>query len=270
VTEIQTGARDPDPPSGAQQAAGRSAEAASRAAGNVAGTAADQARQVTGEVSAQARNVASDVRQKVSDQARTQNDRLVDGIRRMADELDQMRAERRDSPAASVVSRIADGGRQVADYLADRGPDGVVNEVQDFARRRPGAFLATALVAGFVVGRLGKGVIGAASSDTGTSKPRTDAFVSQPAEAGDTTPVYPAETAPAPAPGYPTATPTATPAATPTATSTATTPVTTAAPVSTTEYAATGTGTPVPVTEAYPDEVSPIGGDDPSTRGGQR
>jgi hypothetical protein len=253
VSEIQTGARDPDPPSGAQQAAGRSAEAATRAAGNVAGTAADQARQVTGEVSAQARNVASDVRQKVSDQARTQNDRLVDGIRRMADELDQMRAERRDSPAASVVSRIADGGRQVADYLANRGPEGVVNEVQEFARRRPGAFLATALVAGFVVGRLGKGVIGAASSDTGTVKPRTDAFVSQPAAPVDTTPVYPTETAPAPAPDYPTAT----------------TPVTTAAPVSTTEYAATGTGTPVPVTETYPDEVPPVG-DDPSMRGGQR
>jgi hypothetical protein len=249
VSEIQTGARDPDPPSGAQQAAGRSAEAATRAAGNVAETAADQARQVTGEVSTQARNVASDMRQKVSDQARTQNDRLVDGIRRMADELDQMRAERRDSPAASVVSRIADGGRQVAGYLADRGPEGVLGEVQEFARRRPGAFLATALAAGFVVGRLGKGVIGAASPDTATGKPRTDAFVSQPAYAVDTTPGYPAGTTPAPASA------TAVPADT--------------TPASTTEYAATGTGTPVPVTEAYLEEVPPVAGGDPSTRGGQ-
>jgi hypothetical protein len=254
VSDIQAGARAPDAPSATRQAAGRSAEAATQAAGDVAATAKEQARQVTGEVSAQARNVASDVRQRVSEQARGQNDRLVDGIRRMADELDQMRADRQDSPAASVVSRIADGGRQVADYLADRGPEGVLEEVQDFARRRPGAFLATALAAGFVVGRLGKGVIGAASSDSGTGKPRTDAFVSQ-------------RTAPA---GMPPAPETATPVpATPVTTTPATTTPATTTPVTATEYAATGTGTPVPVAEQYPDELPPVGGGDPSTRGGR-
>jgi hypothetical protein len=252
VSDIQAGARAPDAQSATKQAAGRSADAATQAAGNVAETAADQARQVTGEVSDQAHNVASEVRQKVSEQARTQNDRLVDGIRRMAAELDQMRADRRDSPAASVVSRIADGGRQVADYLADRGPEGVLDEVQDFARRRPGAFLATALATGFVVGRLGKGVMGAASSDGGTGKPRTDTYVSEPTS--------PVRTSPAPV-GSRTATPVSpvTPAA----------PAGTATPVSTTEYAATGTGNPVPVADPYPDEIPPAAGGAPLARGEQ-
>jgi hypothetical protein len=56
----------------------------------------------------------------------------------------------------------------VADYLADRGPEGLLSEVTDFARRRPAAFLATAAAAGFLVGRLGKGVWKAKSADNGT------------------------------------------------------------------------------------------------------
>jgi hypothetical protein len=52
-------------------------------------------------------------------------------------------------------------------------------EVHEYAWRRPGTFLATALVAGFVVGRLGKGVMNASDSPTATTgKPRGDAFVS--------------------------------------------------------------------------------------------
>jgi hypothetical protein len=77
-----------------------------------------------------------------------------------------MAAERPGSPARAVVVRVAEGGHQVADYLAQHGPDGVLAEVQEFARRRPGAFLATALVSGFVVGRLGRGIISATSGSS--------------------------------------------------------------------------------------------------------
>jgi hypothetical protein len=139
----------------------------------VAATAKEQSRQLVGEVKTQARNVAADVRNQLTHHARRQNGNLAVGIRRMADELDRMAAERGDSAARTVVSRVADGGRQVADYLADRGPEGVLAEVQNFARRRPGAFLATALVSGFVVGRLGKGVFSAATDDAATNPTST-------------------------------------------------------------------------------------------------
>jgi uncharacterized protein YjbJ (UPF0337 family) len=219
MDDIHSGARAPAEAPPAPQAVSEATGAAAEAAGNVAGTAKEQARQVTGEVSAQARSVAADVRDRVADEARTQNDRLTEGIRRMADELDSMAAERGDSPARAVVSRVAQGGRQVADYLAERGPEGVLSEVQDFARRRPGAFLATALATGFVVGRLGKGVFGAAHESE--AKPRTDAFVS------DIPPVSPEPSYPTSAvePGPTTATPA----------------------TSTTSYASTGTGTPRPL-----------------------
>jgi uncharacterized protein YjbJ (UPF0337 family) len=170
MTDLHTGARSPS--GTGRDVAGQAGEAARQASGQVAGTAREQARHVTGEVSTQARGVASDVRDKVTEQAHTQNDRLAQGIRRMADELQEMASGRGDSPAATVVSRVADSSRRLADHLAQRGPEGVLDEVQDFARRRPGAFLASALVAGFVVGRLGKSVLsggnGASSGAGGT------------------------------------------------------------------------------------------------------
>ncbi len=225
----------------AKQVAGETKQAAGQAAAEVKDTAKEQVQRVGSEAKAQVRNVASEVRGKVSEQARSQNDKLVGSIRQMADHLDEMRGDRAGSPAAAVVSRVADGGRQMADYLDQHGPEGVLREVQDFARRRPGAFLATALAAGFVVGRLGKGVA-KADENAGTSKPASDSFVSG-TDTGYSTGAgyqtgagYTAGTATGagyetgyvdPAvqstPGYP----------------------------SSTEYASTGTGTPVPVAEDY-------------------
>jgi hypothetical protein len=216
---------------------------------DVTGTATQQARQVGDEVKTQARNVAADVRDKVTQQAHSQNDRLVDGIRRMADDLDRMSGERGDSPASTVVSRIASSGRQVADHLSERGPDGVLNDVQDFARRRPGAFLAAALATGFVVGRLGKGILNADDSTTsaGRTKPADDAFVSDvPRLAPE--PVYPT--------GYPDSAVepvTGSPALAPGAASSV-------PPAGSTEYASTGTGTPVPLSEPAPDLSAPVRG----------
>jgi hypothetical protein len=236
MDDIATGGRGPDPGT-PRQAASQTAGAAAEAAGNVAGTAKEQARQVTSEVSSQARSVAADVRDRVGEQARTQNDRLADGIRRMADELDQMTADRDDSPARAVVSRVADSGRQLADYLAERGPEGVLSEAQDFARRRPGTFLLSAAVAGFVVGRVGKGVLAGGGSSAGASvKPRDDAFTSVPSQATPASSDLGA--------GYSTGYSTGV-----------------AAPDqplshSSTAYVATGTGTPLATTESYPEGSS--------------
>jgi hypothetical protein len=259
VTDQSTGAyasaSPSDDSSKTQQVAGEAKAAAGQAVSDVKETAAEQAQRVGQETKAQARNVVSDVRDRVGQQARTQNDKLVGSIRQTADHLDQMREQHSDTPAAAVVSRVADGGRQLADYLDRNGPEGVLQEVQDFARRRPGAFLATALVAGFVVGRLGKGV---AKADPDAGKPSGDTFTS-------TGSGYPATATPTPAPGYGTTTT----GATTTGYGTTTTGYADPAPAyggttgyadpavdgdypASTEYASTGTGTPVVVAEEYP------------------
>jgi hypothetical protein len=151
-----------------------------------------------------------------------------------------MRGERQDSPAATVVSRIADSGRQFADYLDHHGPEGVLREVQDFARRRPGAFLASALAAGFLVGRLGKGI---AKADSNAGKPSSDSFVSgtgySASDRYGTGAAYGDTALTGTGAGYQTS---------PTGSADY---LSSGGTSSSTEYAATGTGTPVVVEEEY-------------------
>ncbi|MZF88166.1 hypothetical protein [Streptomyces sp. SID5643] len=133
--------------------AGRAREGASQ----VVGTATDQVRAVTGEARAQAGAMAGDLRTRVSEEAESQTRRGARVMRQWADDLSGLAdGADADSPARSLVTQAADRGHRAADYLDTRGVGGLVDDLQDFARRRPGAFLGGAVVAGFAVGRLAK------------------------------------------------------------------------------------------------------------------
>ncbi|MFC4060918.1 hypothetical protein ACFOWE_21660 [Planomonospora corallina] len=148
-----------------RQAARQAAEQTRSAVGEVAGTAKEQTRAVAGEVGHQARRAVGELRARADEQAWRQSRRAAQGIRQWADELAVAGdAVKPDSPVSDVVRQVADGGRRAADYLERNGLAGVVREVQDFARRRPGAFLAGALAAGFLAGRIAK-----AASESGTA-----------------------------------------------------------------------------------------------------
>ncbi|MER5311381.1 hypothetical protein ABT034_26730 [Streptomyces sp. NPDC002773] len=134
-------------------------------AADVAGTAREQGAEVVGEATNQARDLVGELRDQLQGQAHTQTRNLAQNVRRLADELREMSENGKpDSSAAGVVRQLADGGQQVASRLEQRGPDGLVSDLQDFARRRPGVFLAGAALAGFAVARVGKGVSAASSS----------------------------------------------------------------------------------------------------------
>jgi hypothetical protein len=108
--------------------------------------------------------VVSDVRHSVAGQARTGHDKLAEGVRKIADELGSMGGDS-NSPAGQIVTRLADTGRRAADHMQHRGPEGLLEDVQEFARRKPGTFLIAAAAAGFVIGRLGRSTVSAARSD---------------------------------------------------------------------------------------------------------
>jgi hypothetical protein len=148
-----------------QQAAG----AAKEGAREVAGTVKEQGREVTREARDQARSVVSDLRGSVTGQARTQNQRLADGLRQASDQFGQMATDD-GSPAGRIVTQLGQSGRRAADYLEDRGPEGMLDDVQEFARRKPGTFLLIAAAAGFAIGRLGRAAM-AASKDEKSSTP---------------------------------------------------------------------------------------------------
>jgi hypothetical protein len=62
-----------------------------------------------------------------------------------------------------VARQAADRADRVADWLGEREPGDLVEEVRSLARRRPGAFLLGAALAGVVVGRLTRGVVDTAA-----------------------------------------------------------------------------------------------------------
>ncbi len=123
-----------------------------------AADAASQAGDVAHEARLRARNFVDQARYEVNQQAATQQRRLAAGLRHLGVELTQMS---RSSDDPGYATELADRGSATAERLADwferREPGEVVREVQDFARRRPGTFLAIAAGAGFVVGRMLRG-----------------------------------------------------------------------------------------------------------------
>ncbi|MFI7442292.1 hypothetical protein [Nonomuraea indica] len=159
------------------QGAGReTAQQARSAAGQVAGTAMEQAQNVAGEARAQTQKVVGRLQDRLGEQAQRQSGRAANQIRLWADELAVMGdSAKPDSPLHGVVQQIAGRGRQAADYLENQGLAGVIQEVQEFARRRPGLFLAGMAAAGFLIGRAAKAVTGAQDQgSTGQGPPETE------------------------------------------------------------------------------------------------
>jgi hypothetical protein len=157
-----TGAAGTGPAPTAQVArdqAGQVASSTQEAGAHVAHTAVDQAREVASEARRQARDLLGEVRSQAADQASQQQKRAVEALRALATELRQM-ADR--SGQGGVASELAwnasDRLHGVAGWIDQREPGTLVDEVRSFARRRPGAFLMGAALAGAVAGRLTRGI----------------------------------------------------------------------------------------------------------------
>lgn len=157
---------------------------ARQAAGQVASTAVQQAKEVAGEARQQAGSVVQDLRSRALDEAEGQTRRATGTLRQWAQDLAEL-AEKApgDSPARSVVTQVADRGRRAADYVDKRGVEGVVGDLQSFARRRPGLFLGGALLAGLAVGRLGK--LAGKASQTGDGEQEQSAGAVPAHDSGD-------------------------------------------------------------------------------------
>jgi hypothetical protein len=146
--------------------AAATADKAKQGAGQVAGTAAEQAQAVIGEARQQAGTVVDDLRSRAKDEADEQTRRAAGTLRQWAEDFSSLAAHARgDSPARSLVAQVADRGNQAADYMENQGVGGLVSDLEGFARRRPGAFLGGALVAGMVLGRVGRAAKSASGSD---------------------------------------------------------------------------------------------------------
>lgn len=155
----------------ASEKASQVAGAATDKAGQVADTAKEQVQEVVAEATAQARNIAGELKTQVSEQAGTQRDRLVEQLRSVTDELTQMVSGggSQSGIASEFASRVADRTNDLAQFLDGREPADILATVQQYARRKPGAFLGGAALAGLLAGRLTRGV--RAANDDSDSAP---------------------------------------------------------------------------------------------------
>lgn len=146
------------------------AQHASDMAADVAQSAKDRAGDVADEVRTQTANVAQQAKDQLHDQARSQTGEAASALRRISDQTHAL-AEGRAEDAGQLRDYVRHAAGKVsdaADHLESRGFDGIVDDVESFARRRPGAFLACAAGAGFLLGRL---LRGATSGDGSSQQP---------------------------------------------------------------------------------------------------
>ncbi|MFD6444598.1 hypothetical protein ACFWEJ_05840 [Promicromonospora sp. NPDC060204] len=149
----------------------RVADAASQvgdAGRETAHDAKEAARDVAHEASERARGLIGRTRIELGEQVATQQQHLASGLRSLGDELGQMAGGTQDPGYASeLVQRAGDATGRVADWFDEHEPGAVLREVEDFARRRPGLFIAVAAGAGLLVGRFVRGMRDAPDDDGG-------------------------------------------------------------------------------------------------------
>ncbi len=158
----------------AKQEAQNVKDTTTQATQHVAETAVQQAGQVAGDVRQSAQQLAeqarSQVTNQVTSQVTSQRDRASDSLRSLSQEFRTMaECSSHPGPAASVAQQGADLMEQAADFLSQREPSDMLDEVRNLARRRPGGFLLGAALAGIVVGRLSRGAMSAHNSDGSSS-----------------------------------------------------------------------------------------------------
>jgi hypothetical protein len=131
----------------------------------VASTAKDQAVNVASEAKYQAKSLLSTATSEVQNQASTQQGRLASTLRGYADELQGIgQGSAPSGVMGDLIQQAAAKGSQIAQWLEDREPGDVLEELRRYARRRPVMFLALCGLAGVVAGRITRGAVAANTS----------------------------------------------------------------------------------------------------------
>lgn len=132
----------------------------------VADTAREGVSHVAEETGRQTSRLVDETRDQLRTQASEQTQRMGSALHSLGERLDALADGEPDKagPLGEYAQQFASQTHAIAQKFEDLGFDGVARELSSFARRRPGAFLVSAAVAGFASARLGRGV--AASDDT--------------------------------------------------------------------------------------------------------
>jgi ElaB/YqjD/DUF883 family membrane-anchored ribosome-binding protein len=241
-------------------------QTAKEAGTQVASTAADQAKEVAATTKRQAQDLLQQGRSQVRQQAVGQQQKAAQGLSSIAGELRGLAngtSQGAPGPARDLLEQASDKVEEFSTWLQNREPADLLDEVRNFARRKPGVFLLGAAAAGILAGRLTSGVKAVHTDSSGGDRNMGGRY-SGGTDYVDTTPAYT---------GYETGTVTTT-----TGYETGTVGTTGTYAGTTTGYTeTTGTGTPlppppygtVPPAGSVVPPTTPAGWDDPARGTGE-
>lgn len=119
-----------------------------------------EAANVASEAGHQVRNLIDQSRSQLVDQSSQQQQRLAEGLRALGEELSDMASgSEQQGVASDLAQQASERVNDVAGWLENREPGALVDELKDFARRRPGAFLASTAALGLLAGRFSRGLV---------------------------------------------------------------------------------------------------------------
>jgi hypothetical protein len=123
----------------------------------VVGVAKEQVSAVTAEASSHARDLLSQGRDEISSQLGSQQKRLGSLVHSLAEELGSMGSSADNpGPLSGLAKQGAHTVGELAHRLENSQPSDLLEDVRNFARRRPAVFLTGAALAGVLVGRLSR------------------------------------------------------------------------------------------------------------------
>lgn len=166
------GSTEQSPKDRAKQTAGAAKDAASDVAGGakeagarVASTGKEQASRVAKDAMGQARDLYGQATSQLSEQAGVQQQKAAGTLHTFADDLGSMSQGAQGGLAAELVQNLETRTRDIAGWLERHSPEDALDEVKQFAARRPGVFIALAAASGIVAARLTKALVAEAKSD---------------------------------------------------------------------------------------------------------
>lgn len=145
-------------------------ETAVQRGGDVAAVARDEFGRVADEARTQLRSLWGQTSGQLREQASAGKQQLADLLHSLAGELGEMASKaEQNGPLTALARQGAVRGGELSHWLSTSEPGDVLVEIRRFARRRPVLFLAGALAAGVVVGRLSRGLMAQDSEGTTTT-----------------------------------------------------------------------------------------------------
>lgn len=157
----------------AKQAAGQAADEAKQvgstakdAGQRVVSTTKDEASRVASDAVGQAKQLYGQATDQLSEQASKQQKNAAAALKTFGEDLSSMHASADGGGlAAELVQTVSQRAGRVSEWLERREPGEVLDEVKQFAARRPGLFIGLALVTGVVAARAAKALVAEAKPD---------------------------------------------------------------------------------------------------------